>query len=78
MKRACPSRVESSGSTGSAPPPFQFYQPWCLGVDKLLGKSTSNILIKILCGRIQAGLGLHAALYDFRRARGIPRLTLTM
>jgi hypothetical protein len=39
----------------------------------LLGKSTSNILIKILRRRIQAGLGLHLAHYDFRRARGIPR-----
>jgi hypothetical protein len=77
MKRACPSLVESSGSTGSARP-FQFYQPWCLTVDKLLGKSTNNILIQILSGRIQAGLGLHLAHYDFRRARGIPRYTPTM
>jgi len=77
MKRACPSPVESSSSTGSAPS-FQFYQPSCLRVDKQLGKSTSNILIKISSGRIQAGLGLHLAHYDFRRARGIPRFTLPM
>jgi hypothetical protein len=35
----------------------------------LLGKSTSNILIKSLSEGIQAGLGLHLAHYDSRRAR---------
>jgi hypothetical protein len=77
MKRACPNLVQSGGSTGSVPP-FQFYQPWCLRADMLLGKSTSNILINSLRGRIQAGLGLHLAHYDFRRARGILRVSLAM
>ncbi len=48
------------------------------GVDMLSEKSKSNMLIKILSGRIQAGLGLHLAHYDFRLARGIPRFTLAM
>jgi hypothetical protein len=47
-------------------------------VDMSLGESTGNILIKILSGRIQAGLDLHLAHYDFRQARGILRFTLAV
>jgi hypothetical protein len=77
MKRACPSLVESSGSTGSARS-FQFYLPWCFFIDILFVKSMSNILITTLSGKIHAGVGVRLAQYDFRRARGILRFTLAM
>ena len=75
MKRACPGLVESRRPRSIPPPRVSvFLDPAYLRLDVLVG----NSLLTILSGRIEAGLGVHIAHNDFRRARGIPRFTLAM
>jgi len=73
MKRTCPGLVKSKRPR-SAPLRFSFSRSAYLRLHVFAGKFLHNIL----SGRIEAGLGVHLAPDDFRRARGILRFALAM
>jgi len=74
MQRRCPGVVKSKRPRSAPLPRFCVSRSAYLRLHVFAGKSLRNIL----SGRIEAGLGVHLAPDDFRRARGILRFALAM